>query len=223
MKRLYLYDDAKARSFEPFALTRPVSELRAGAELIRLRWERVAGIKAYGFIGAGHLANFEELDAPPAISTETTIPAGSVIVNSRFVASLAASLDDITPAFSCDGRVCAVHIRKSIDSAGFQDGSIELDSLVDANAAPIAGRWLNDVWNLVSDLSAQLSDDIPLIGAALSGAAIENATIIGRKQIYCETGVGIEPFVVLDATDGPILIRRGATIASFSRIVGPCY
>ncbi len=225
MKRLYLYDDAKARVFEPFALTRPVSELRAGAELIRLRWERVARTKAYGFIGAEHLANFEEMDAPPAVRNETTIPAGSVVVNSRFVVSLAALLDDITPAFSCDGKICAVHIRKSMDITGFMDGSIDLDSLVDSNAtpAPIAGRWLHEVWNLVGDLSQQLSEDIPLIGAALSGAAIENATIIGRKQIYCETGVGIEPFVVLDATDGPILIRRGATIASFSRIVGPCY
>jgi UDP-N-acetylglucosamine diphosphorylase/glucosamine-1-phosphate N-acetyltransferase len=35
--------------------------------------------------------------------------------------------------------------------------------------------------------------------------------------------VSIEPFVVLDANDGPILIRRGASIASFTRIVGPCY
>jgi UDP-N-acetylglucosamine diphosphorylase/glucosamine-1-phosphate N-acetyltransferase len=47
--------------------------------------------------------------------------------------------------------------------------------------------------------------------------------VIGKHAIYCETGVSIEPFVVFDANDGPILIRRGATIASFSRIVGPCY
>ena len=46
MKRLYLYDDAKAREFEPFALTRPASELRVGAEITRLRWERVAKQKA---------------------------------------------------------------------------------------------------------------------------------------------------------------------------------
>jgi UDP-N-acetylglucosamine diphosphorylase/glucosamine-1-phosphate N-acetyltransferase len=225
MTRLYLYDDAKARAFEPFALTRPVSELRAGAELIRLRWELVARTKAYGFIAADHLANFEELDAPPAVRNEMTIPAGSVVVNSRFVASLGASINDISPAFACDGKVCAVHVRKSMDISGFVDGSIQLDDLLDqsAKATPIAGRWLDEVWDLIGDLSAQLSEDIPLIGSALSGAAIENATIIGRKQIYCETGVGIEPYVVLDATDGPILIRRGATIASFSRIVGPCY
>ena len=225
MKRLYLYDDAIARDFQPFALTRPVSELRVGAEITRLRWERVARTKAYGFIGSAHLENFEEFDSPPSVHGEGTIPSGSVIASSRFVASLSAALDDISSAFICDGRVCAVHLRRSIDMRDLANGSLSLESLVEADAspAPLAGRWLNHAWDLIGDLGVQLSEDIPKIGASLSGAAIENATIIGRQPIYCETGVGIEPYVILDANDGPILIRRGATIAAFSRIVGPCY
>lgn len=225
MKRLYLYDDAKAREFEPFALTRPVSELRAGAELIRARWERVARNKCYGFIAASHLADFEEGDAPPAVGGESTIPAGSVIANSRFVVSLAAAIDDTSPAFTCDGSLCAVRIRHSIDMSALAAGSVKLEDLVESQTSgtEISGRWLREVWDLVGQLADQLADDIPIIGAALSGAAVENATIIGKKAIYCETGAGLEPFVVLDASEGPILIRRGATIASFTRIVGPCY
>ncbi len=225
MKRLYLYDDAKARQFEPFALTRPVSELRAGAEVIRLRWEQAATTKAYGFIGAKHLADFEEFEAPPAIATEATVPAGSVIVNSRFVVSLDARIDDISSAFIADGEICAVRLRNSMDIAGLTGGSVTLESLVssDGPTTPIHGRWLRELWDLIGSLDQQLKEDIPLIGSGLTGAVIENATIIGKNRIYCETGVQIEPFVVLDATDGPILIRRGATIASFSRIVGPCY
>lgn len=225
MKRLYLFDDAKAREFEPFALTRPVSELRAGAELIRLRWERAAQTKAYGFIGSAHLKYFDELDAPPSVQDESTIPAGSVIVNSRCVISLDAQLDDISSAFSCEGRICGVRIRRSMDMGNLADGSFSLDSLVESGSSttPVSGRWLDEVWDLVGDLGAQLADDIPGIGGRLSGAVIENATIIGKHAVYCETGVSIEPFVVFDANDGPILIRRGATIASFSRIVGPCY
>ena len=225
MKRLYLYDDAKARQFEPFSLTRPVSELRAGAELIRLRWERAARTKAYGFISDAHLIWFEELDSPPSVQNESTVPAGSVIVNSRFAVSLSAVIDDMSGAFSCDGMICGVRLRKSIDMQQLAAGSATLEELVEpgVNPAPIAGRWIREVWDLIGHLGPQLSDDIPLIGAGLSGAVIENATVIGKHPIYCETGVGIEPFVVFDANDGPILIRRGATIASFSRIVGPCY
>lgn len=225
MKRFYLYDDSIARAFEPFALTRPVSELRAGAELIRNRWERVAQTKAYAFIGAPHLVNFEETDGPPALYGDSTIPAGSVIANSRFVVSLDAIIDDTSAAFTCDGSICAVRLRSSIDAADLFDGSLALESLVERGTQPteIPGRWLREIWDLIGQLAVQLTEDIPLIGSRLSGAAIENATIVGKKQIYCETGAGIEPFVVLDATEGPILIRRGVTISSFTRIVGPCY
>jgi len=223
--RFYLYDDAKARDFEPFALTRPVSELRAGAELIRRRWERAAGVSAYGFIGAPHLSNFDELDAPHAVSGDTTVAAGSLIANSRFVVSLSAELDGSASAFSCDGSMCAVRLAKSIDINRLADGTVSLEELAPSNASPvpIAGRWLREVWDLIGQLGDQLSDDIPVMGPRLSGGAIVNATTIGKHGIYCETGAGIEPFVILDATDGPILIRRGATIAAFTRIVGPCY
>lgn len=225
MKRFYLYDDARAREFEPFALTRPVSELRAGAEIIRLRWERAAGTKAYGFLGASHLETFEELDAPPSVTGDTTIAAGSVIANSRFVVSLAAEIDDSVPAYSSDGAVVAVRIEQAADITGLKNGTVSLDDLVPAGVdpTPIAGRWLREVWDLVGQLGDQLNDDIPLMGPRLSGGAIVNATTVGKHGIYCETGAGIEPFVLLDATDGPILIRRGATIAAFTRIVGPTY
>ena len=134
MKRLYLYDDAKARQFEPFSLTRPVSELRAGAELIRLRWERAARTKAYGFISDAHLIWFEELDSPPSVQNESTVPAGSVIVNSRFAVSLSAVIDDMSGAFSCDGMICGVRLRKSIDMQQLAAGSATLEELVEPRA-----------------------------------------------------------------------------------------
>ncbi|MBA3341932.1 MAG: hypothetical protein H0T48_08850 [Gemmatimonadaceae bacterium] len=238
MTRLFLYDDARARGFEPFALTRPVSELRAGAEIIRARWELAAGERAEGFVGAAHLANFEEGDAPSAF-TGSTIPAGSVVANSRFVIGLDAALVPGAGAYASDGRVCAVRLSRDIDTALLADGSVVLDDLADADkTSPLAGRWLMEVWDLVGDLSVQLAEDIALLGPRFTGegdegreggendgagGAMENATVIGRGGVYCETGAVIEPFVVFDASEGPILVRRGAHIASFTRIVGPCF
>ena len=225
MSRLYLYDDAKAREFEPFALTRPVSELRAGAEIIRLRWERAAGTSAYGFIGAPHLTSFDEPDAPSAVADDSTITAGSLIANSRFVVSLAARLDGRVSVFSCEGAICAVRLQASIDIGGLMNGSVSLEDLASSDAKPteISGRWLREVWDLIGQLGDQLKDDLPVMGPELSGGAIVNATTIGKHAVYCETGARIEPFAILDATDGPIVIRRGATIAAFTRIVGPTY
>ena len=83
MSALYFYDDVRARQFEPFALTRPGSELRAGASLIRKRWERATSLASAGFISSPHLAQFEEGKAPPAVAPKSEIPAGSIIVNTR--------------------------------------------------------------------------------------------------------------------------------------------
>ncbi len=225
MKRLYLFDDAKARLFEPFALTRPASELRAGAELIRNRWERIARKKAYGFIGAAHLADFDESGAPPAVAGEKTIPAGSVIANSRFVAALESVIDDTSASYSCDGHVCAVRLRKSTNMETLASGDARLEDFVESDTitSPLDGRWLGEVWDLIGQLAAQLAEDVPAIGRSLSGAAVENATLVGNHAVYIETGASIEPFVVIDASEGPVLIRRGASIAAFTRIVGPCY
>lgn len=225
MKRLYLFDDARARQFQPFALTRPVSELRAGAEIIRSRWETIAQTKAYGFIAGSHLTDFDEPGAAPSVSAEQTIPSGSVIANSRFVPTLSGVIDDTSASYTCDGVVCAVRLRQSIDMSDLADGSIDLQRLASpgTTSAALSGRWLSEVWDLVGQLGSQLVEDIPIMGSRLSGAAVENATVIGNHQVYLETGASVEPFVVLDASEGPILIRRGASIASFTRIVGPCY
>jgi UDP-N-acetylglucosamine diphosphorylase/glucosamine-1-phosphate N-acetyltransferase len=47
--------------------------------------------------------------------------------------------------------------------------------------------------------------------------------VLGRHEVYVEAGATVEPLVCLDATAGPILVRRRATIAAFTRLVGPCY
>jgi len=229
---LYLYDDARARTFEPFALTRPVSELMAGAMIIRERWELATGLRAAGFIGASHLAHFDEADAPHAVPQDAEIPAGSVIASSRFVAALGNDLQ--TAAVGSEGpiayhsgdQVCAVTVGQGVRASDLADGSLELETLAPASRDArrrITGRWLEYVWDPIDQLPLQLTADIRELASKLSFSPGANATVLGGNGVYCETGAHIEPFVVLDATAGPILICRGATISSFTRIVGPCY
>src|SRR2546423_9996609 len=113
MSALYFYDDVRARQFEPFALTRPASELRAGTSLIRRRWERATSLQSAGFVSAPHLANFEEGNAPPALSPKSEIPAGSVLVNSRCVIPLGLQLDRFD-LLMCEGVACAVRLARAL-------------------------------------------------------------------------------------------------------------
>jgi UDP-N-acetylglucosamine diphosphorylase / glucose-1-phosphate thymidylyltransferase / UDP-N-acetylgalactosamine diphosphorylase / glucosamine-1-phosphate N-acetyltransferase / galactosamine-1-phosphate N-acetyltransferase len=221
MSALYFYDDVRARQFEPFALTRPGSELRAGTSLIRKRWERATGFSSAGFISSPHLADFEEGTAPPAVAPKAEIPAGSVIVNSRCVIPLDVKLDRFD-LLMCEGMAAAVRLARSMPVSQFADGSIDLGSIqTSLGGQRIKGRWANYVWDFIGQLTDQLADDIPYRASSLELRTPLDVTTVGKEKIFIEEGAEIGPQVVLDASAGPILVRKGAVIAPFTHLIGP--
>jgi UDP-N-acetylglucosamine diphosphorylase/glucosamine-1-phosphate N-acetyltransferase len=221
MSALYFYDDARARQFEPFALTRPGSELRAGTSLIRRRWERATSLQSAGFISSPHLAHFEEGNAPPAVAPKSEIPAGSVLVNTRCVIPIDLELDHFD-LLMCDGAACAVRLARALPVSQFANGSTDLGTIqTSLGGRKIKGRWINEVWDFIGTLSEQLMEDIPLRAKSLTASAKYEAATIGDHPIYVEEGAEIGPQVVLNASAGPILIRAGASAAPFTHLVGP--
>jgi UDP-N-acetylglucosamine diphosphorylase/glucosamine-1-phosphate N-acetyltransferase len=224
---LYLYDDATARRFAPFALTRPVGELRAGTELIRRRWELFAGRSADGAIAAGHLADFEEAGAPPVVTDATpafVLRAGSIVANTRCVPALAASETPDADVWTCGGRVAAVRLGRDTPLAELGGGEVKLESLSIAGTrtAKVAGGWVERVWSLVSGLPDQLLQDIACTGPSLDCELPAGAIVLpGAGAIYVERGAMVEPMVCFDPSAGPILIRKGVKVRAFTRLVGP--
>jgi len=222
MTMLYLYDDSVARGFEPFALTRPVSELRAGTEILRKRWERVSGRDAAGFASAAHLTDFDERGAPAAVTPDAVIPAGAILANSRCVVALDAVLADSEMAWRCGGQICAVRLATPLASSSLSDGSFDLADIAGDSAATLNGRWLGAVWDFIAQLSLQLADDIAALAPSITAVADPGA-ILGGHSVTVETGASIDPYVIFDASAGPILVRAGASVAAFTRLVGPCF
>ncbi|HVE79448.1 MAG TPA: putative sugar nucleotidyl transferase [Gemmatimonadaceae bacterium] len=219
---LFLYDDEQARGFEPFALTRPASELRAGTSLVRERWEQAVGRGATAFIAAAHLADFDEPGAPPAGGA--TLPAGAVVANARCIPALAPAA--AAEAWTCDGRVAAVCIDRPLAAAALRDGRLALEELgraAGARTAAIAGRWVEGPWDYVRTLSAQLADDVPAQARSLQLVDPPQAVVLGGHAVLVEAGATVEPLVCFDVTGGPVLVRAGATVRAFTRLVGPCY
>lgn len=221
MSGLYFYDDARARQFEPFSLTRPASELRAGASLIRKRWERATSLSSAGFISSPHLAYFSEGSAPAAAPAKGEIPAGSIVVNSRCVIPLGARLEPFD-LLMCQGVACAVRLARSTPVSQFADGLLDIGTIqTSLGGRRIEGRWMGEVWDFVGTLAEQLVEDIPRRAASLSLRGSIDASIVGKEKVFVEEGADIGPNVVFDTTAGPILIRAGAVIAPFTYLVGP--
>jgi len=222
MSAVHLYDDARARTFEPFALTRPAGELRAGALLVRERWSRALGMPAVGHVTSSHLAGFEEPDAAP-VREGGDIPAGDWVVNSRFAPRLnrAPAGEVLTSA----GGVAAVRLQEPVSVDVLRDGKHGLDTLVGrgARSAEIGGWWMDEVWDYVAHLPAMLNEDIPVLGAAMSQDTPPGALRIGNAGLFIEAGAIVEPQVCFDLTAGPVLLRAGSHVQAFTRLVGPVY
>jgi UDP-N-acetylglucosamine diphosphorylase/glucosamine-1-phosphate N-acetyltransferase len=220
MTAFHLYDDATARTFEPFALSRPCGELRAGAALIRERWTRATGMRCEGFVAAPHLAEFEEFDAPHA--TRDRVPAGAWLVNARCAPALgAAKLSDATGVIRVGGRVAAVRLATALNVSELVGGGRVLDTLASGAEVEIAGWWLDEVWDLIAFLPAMLALDCAALIPA-SGATPGALTVIGTGAAHVDASATIEPYVVADTTAGPVVVLAGATVQSFTRLVGPC-
>ena len=234
MTQLYLYDDARARSFEPFASTRPLGEMRTGAWLVRERWRLVIPDTAPAFVAGRRMADFEE---PEAATPAQAMGGGSIVVNARCAPALLFDAQrrkrraDSVSLWLCGGRVAAVRVRDAMDIRDFENGSLALDSLtaMTGDVEELKGWWHDNVWDYVRLLPEVLGDDVARLasGSEPRGEPPAQVARIGDEPVMllgesaqCPT---IEPNVVLDSSNGPIIVDRGAMVHAFTRLTGPCY
>jgi UDP-N-acetylglucosamine diphosphorylase / glucose-1-phosphate thymidylyltransferase / UDP-N-acetylgalactosamine diphosphorylase / glucosamine-1-phosphate N-acetyltransferase / galactosamine-1-phosphate N-acetyltransferase len=231
--KVVFYDDAVARAFEPFALTRPIASLATGMWPMMDRWAPL-GDEGASVIAAPHLADFDEgLDRAP-----DTLAAGTIVINSRF-APRGGALASSATSWRSGGKTVAVRLQQAMSRAAFEDGTLSLDSLAGDSAADIEGWWHDEVWDFLRHLPGILTADIARIARepeikALAGrnwGPPSHAAVIGTEPviIHCgdeSSGIApavIEPHVVFDASAGPIFVDSGAHVHAFTRINGPCF
>ncbi|MDE3126934.1 MAG: glucose-1-phosphate thymidylyltransferase, partial [Gemmatimonadota bacterium] len=83
-------------------------------------------------------------------------------------------------------------------------------------------RWMDEVWDFIRHLPAQLAEDVPALGAGAGQLAATHGARTGAHPVFVEPGATVEPMVFFDLTAGPVLVREGATVQAFTRLVGPC-
>ena len=227
---IVLYDDDRARLFEPFATTRPLGEMRAGALLVRERWAHALHDVVAGFVSSDAQRTFTEFDAPPFVDAGASLTAGTIVANTRALPFIAARMPLDVDAWTIGGRVAAVRLRTPLDIAALIDGRCTLASDASRQTVEIDGVWLDEVWDIIRHLHALLASDIPALAAHLECTPLEDDStrargpvVVGAHPVWLETGAIVEPFTVFDTTLGPVLLRKGATVQSFTRVVGPCY
>lgn len=225
---LVLFDDERARSFQPFALTRPVGELRFGAFTLRERAERFARARCAGHLAGSRLAGFRAPGAAPGLPDAAatspgrprlflcsrTVPA----TGARFGPSTGAGLVTVAgqPAgwWSPTGEAPAPEFLRNPDGG--------------TGAAPVVaaheGKLLDRVWHLVTDMPDQLVEDFDSVRPDRAGDLPPGVHLLGdAARLSIAPDASIEPGVVLDVRGGPIRIDHGSEVRAFSRIAGPAW
>ncbi len=203
----------------PITTARPLAEVRAGAQLIRERWAAALALPVSGVIAARRLTGFEEPGSAPILSDEATLDAGTVVALSTFAPALRQGDVGGADCFTDGSQLVANVLRTATTVAHLRVHGI------DAGTLPIAldGWRLHHAWDLIGQLPGMLASDVSTIAmSSLPPRELPaDVRILGEYPVRIAETAVIEPFVVLDATQGAIIIREHAVVRSFSRLTGP--
>lgn len=212
---LYLLDPEPGPAWEPFAGIRPISELRAGAYLIRERWENFVGTEASGIFAVPHLAGFPEAGVPP-VEARRSVPGPAVVASSTFAPrGLAAAFPDAPARLVHEG----ITVGWAVPAGGTWTGPV-------ASAQPIEveGVLLHGVFDLLTALERLLREDvIRLLADGDTDAVPHGSIVIGDPAWISLHEAGVEPGVVFDTRNGPVVIETGVEVRSGTRLEGPLW
>jgi UDP-N-acetylglucosamine diphosphorylase/glucosamine-1-phosphate N-acetyltransferase len=216
---LIVVDDAVARAFAPFASMRAWSAMPVGALPVHDRWAVAFPGHRVHVAAAAHLAGLTDTGTPTA--APNVLPAGTIVAHSRAVCALQSAPS--AEAWTMNGAVAAVRLATA--TALDDVGATPFESLASSAhvRAALAGRWVDAPWDPIAHLSAVLSEDLAALALGIDAIDVAPAVVLGDHAVTIEAGAVVEPYVVIDASLGPVVVRRGAQVHAFTRLAGPCY
>ena len=225
---LILFDDAEARTWMPFVLTRPAGELRFGAFTLRERAERVLGAPCAGHLCGGWLEAYDEPWAPPVLDAGA-LPRDRDLVLLCSRAVLAWGPQPEIPR----SRPATLLVQETVCGWYVPAGG-ELpptDALLDPGAAGVVGEALHfrglllaKPWDMIARNPEQLTLDIETLFKGTAPPALPAGVhVLGEGTLVVEPGASVEPGAVLDLRTGPIWLETGSTVRAFTRLTGPAH
>lgn len=210
---LYLLDPAPAPAWAPFAGVRPLCELRAGAQLIRERWEAFLGVEATAIFALPHLAGFPEAGVPP-VTPRGRVTGPALIASSIFAPrGLAPALPEGAFRLTASGVTVGWGVGPGAAWEGPQ---------AHTTAVEVAGVVLHGVHHLIAALDPLLRDDLRArLGE--SDPVPAGSVVLGDPAGLVLHDAAIEPGVVFDLRPGPVVLESGVAVQAGTRLEGPLW
>lgn len=214
MAELYLLDPPPAPVWAPFQVSRPVAEWRAGAWLIRERWEAVADAPATAVFAPPHLHAFVEDGAPPVRAVEP-VRGPALIGRSDFAPAGVPPDLPSTPA----------RLVNEDETVGWwvPTGAVWTDEMAEGEPVELEGMRLHGAFDLVTALEHLLVGDVADFLREGGDPIPAGSIVIGEPHEVVLLGAAVEPGVVFDTRQGAIVLEQHSYVRSGSRLQGPLY
>lgn len=225
--KLIVFEDEKFAQFFPLTYMRPVFELRCGQTTLLEKIERAAGRKADGVFVRGWLAEAYGARTAARVNDLSVLRGDDlVLVNGR-----ALWLGGVAPVTGRDvcvragNEVAAVSLtRATAAKIAADDFGKFLEAAVKATPGePTETGLMAYPWDLVDANAEAICDDFRQLGRhGVEGTLADGAYVWGpRDQVYVAPGAVLEPTVVVDTQEGPVIIEEEVTVNPHTRIQGP--
>lgn len=224
---LVLYEDPHVQDLSPLTDLAVVPALAFGASSLGQRWRDIAGVPLLAVVARPDvLAAWRDRPVPelrqaPAADDDVLVINAATLPGPWFDALLAAK----SPAlFTCAGRIAGARAPYRTIAGGLAAGA-EFERHLLAQrlpGTPVDATLLRWPWDLVAHNPGAIEQDMLGQTGRFEGDVHPTAVLYRPEAIVVEREAAIEALAVLDATDGPILVRAGAVVTPGSVVQGPC-
>lgn len=232
--RVCLVEDSAVAGLDPLALTRPAYELILGATSLEAKARASLGLLdkpvERGAVVRSHLVPMlRERDPGLALNDRDWLAGGPLLaVNCRWIPPTRVewSPDDSPWVGWCDGQPACAWVGPA------EAGDVDVHSCDQwlerlgkrLPGRDVGGEWVAHPWDLVAKNHDHLVRDYERIAATAERAPLPpHVAVVGpADRVIIHPSARLDPFTVLDTTNGPIMVGPGVLVQPFTRIEGPC-
>ena len=233
--RVCLFEDRGVLDLEPLSLTRPAFELLCGLTSLAAKQSRYFPPSPRGVLVRPYLADLCRLHFPsvPVNDLDWLREGTTILINGRWLPpSDRPPLEELS-------HPCVAFVENEVAYA-----VVEHEHLVQCSPNTLddclrfwkevlprraaGGRFVRYPWELVLYNGEQILADWQTAGPpfAVESSVLERHSfaIVGpAENVLIHPTAHLDPMIVADARQGPIVIDRDAVVTAFTRLEGPCF
>ncbi|PKN79872.1 MAG: hypothetical protein CVU48_03960 [Candidatus Cloacimonetes bacterium HGW-Cloacimonetes-1] len=222
---LNVFDDNNTSHFYPICHTRSIGDLRCGILKLRQSLEHAFDADATSVFVEPALADIYRERHPDwnvnlAVKQDVTHVNSRLILNTMLVDQIKSMKQE--SCLVCEDTIVALRSSKPVSSFSEIQATLATDKVVPITVAATFYRSLSEIIHanpqrILADFEEHFYDQENYLETE------PGVTLLHPYNIWLGEGVVLKPGVVLDASDGPIVIDCEAQVMHNSVILGPVY